>query len=147
MIGRLALAALALSLGGCSDKGASQPTSTGPTKMNPTLEIKLVAEPAKLAFADRASFKVGFEAKNLGAAAIDPKLYDAVLTANGQRVYAWDLAIQNGPRDASWTRLEPGKSIAMSWPLGEAMFEQPGTYELVLALGAQTSTARVEVTP
>ncbi len=115
--------------------------------MNPTLEIKLVAEPTTLAMADRASFKVGFEATNRGAAAVDPQLHDAVLTANGARVYAWDLAIQNGPRDASWTGLPPGQSIAMSWPLGEAMFEQPGTYELVLTLGGQRSAARVEVTP
>jgi hypothetical protein len=115
--------------------------------LNPTLEIKLVVDPAKLAMADRASFKVGFEATNRGGAAIDPQLHDAVLTANGARVYAWDLAIQNGARDASWTQLPPGQSIAMSWPLGEAMFEQPGTYELVLAHGEQRSVARVEVTP
>lgn len=143
---RIALTVLALALG-CSDKGAAHSTSMGPGKMNPTLDIKLVVEPAKLAFADRASFKVGFEAVNRGAAAVDPQLYDAVLMANGERVYAWDLAIQNGPRDASWTKLEPGGSVAMSWPLGEAMFEQPGKYELVLMLGPQRSAAEVEVTP
>lgn len=145
---RIALAILALSLAGCGDKGAAQTTPVGPSnKVTPMLDIKLVAAPAKLAFAERASFKVGFEAVNRGAAAVDPKLYDAVLTANGERVYAWDLAIQNGPRDASWTQLPPGKSTAMSWPLGEAMFEQPGKYQLVLTLGTQTSAAQVEVTP
>jgi hypothetical protein len=115
--------------------------------MNPSLEIKLVVEPAKLALADRASFQIGFEAVNRGSAPIDPQLHDAVLTANGSRVYAWDLAIQNGIHDESWTQLPPGKSVAMSWPLGDAIFEKPGTYDLVLALGAQRSAAQVEVTP
>jgi hypothetical protein len=144
---RLALTVLALAFGGCGSQGApSTPAGPGNT-MNPALEIKLVAEPTTLAMADRASFQVGFEAQNRGAAAIDPQLHDAVLTANGARVYAWDLAIQNGARDASWTQLPPGQAIAMAWPLGEAMFEQPGTYELVLTLGGQRSVARVEVTP
>jgi hypothetical protein len=144
---RLALTVLVLSLGGCGNQGPAQSAAGPGNKMNPTLEIKLVVDPAKLAMADRASFKVGFEATTRGGAAIDPQLHDAVLTANGARVYAWDLAIQNGARDASWTQLPPGQSIAMSWPLGEAMFEQPGTYELVLAHGEQRSVARVEVTP
>lgn len=115
--------------------------------MNPTLEIKLVVDPARLAIADRAAFKIGFEAVNRGSAPIDPQLHDAVLTANGKRAFAWDLAIQNGIRNASWTRLEPGKSVAMSWPLGEALFDKPGKYELVLTHGAQKSSAEVEVTP
>jgi hypothetical protein len=151
MMRRSAVTALALAMalapGGCGDKGAAHSTPSGPSKMNPALEIKLIVKPAKLAMAERASFEVGFEAKNLGAAAIDPRLHDAVLTANGERVFAWDLAIQNGARDASWTQLPPGKSISMAWPLGEAMFEQPGTYKLVLALGAEQSVAEVEVTP
>ena len=38
-------------------------------------------------------------------------------------------------------------ALSMSWPLGDAVFETPGTYELVLTLGAQRSVAKVEVTP
>jgi hypothetical protein len=115
--------------------------------MEPILEIKLVDEPAKLALSDRASFRIGIEARNRGSAPIDPKLHDAVLTANGKRVYAWDLAIQNGIHDESWTQLPPGQTITASWALGDALFEQPGTYALELALGAARSAARVEVTP
>jgi hypothetical protein len=148
---RIALAilapALALALAGCGNKGAAQSTPAGPSKMTPTLEIELFAEPAKLAMAQRALFKIGLRAVNRGAAPVDPQLHDAVLTANGQRVYAWDLAIQNGARDDSWTSLPPGKSIDMSWSLGEAIFEKPGKYQLALTLGGQTSSADVEVTP
>jgi len=138
---------VALALAGCSAPPAAPSTPARSSTMSPTLDITLVADPGRLALADRASFKIGFEAVNRGAAAIDPQLHDAVLAANGQRVYAWDLAIQNGPRDASWTQLAPGQSVAMSWPLGDAMFEKPGTYELVLTLGAQRSVAQVVVTP
>lgn len=115
--------------------------------MKPGIDIKLIAQPSQFAIADRGGFHIGFEAVNRGAAAIDPALHDAILTANGQRVYAWDLAIQNGLRDESWSQLPPGKSVAMSWPLGDAMFERPGKYALVLTLGAERSTADVEVTP
>ena len=144
---RIALTVLMLSLGGCSDKGSGPSTPTRPSTMHLTLDIKLTAEPAKLAMVHRGSFKVGFEAINRGTAPIDPQLDAAVLTANGEHVHAWDLAIQNGPRDASWSQLPPGTSISMAWPLGEAMFERPGTYELVLALGAQRAMAHVEITP
>lgn len=144
---RIALTVLALALGGCGGKGTAQSTPSGPSKMTPTLEIALIAEPAKLVMAQRALFKIGIQAVNRGAVPVDPQLHDAVLTANGQHVYAWDLAIQNGARDDSWTRLQPGKSIDMSWSLGEAIFEKPGKYQLVLTLGAQTISADVEVTP
>lgn len=147
----LCLPALALWLLGCSGPGggagAGASTPSGPSKMESTLEIKLIAAPARLALADRASFQIGIEAKNRGAAPVDPKLHEAVLTANGARVYAWDLAIQNGIHDASWTALPPGQTISASWALGDALFERPGTYELVLAHGGQRSAARVEVTP
>lgn len=146
MLARLAIAALALS-SGCGDRAAAPSTPTGPSQVQPALDIKLVVSSSKLAFSDRGAFKVGFEAVNRGNAPIDPKLYDAVLTANGQRAYAWDLAIQNGPRDDAWSSLPPGKSVAMGWPLGEALFEHPGSYKLVLTLGAAHSTADVEVTP
>lgn len=147
IISRIAFAFLALSLSGCGNKSTAQTTPTRPSEMNPTLEIKLLVDPTKLAMADRDSFKIGFEAVNRGAAPIDPQLHDAFLTANGKRVYAWDLAIQNGIRDESWTKLPPGGTVDESWQLGKAIFEQPGTYELVLTLGAQKSTAQVEVTP
>lgn len=146
MLARIAIAAVALS-SGCGDRTASPSTPTGPSQVQPVIDIKLVVSSSKLAFADRGAFKVGFEAVNRGSTPIDPKLYDAVLTANGQRAYAWDLAIQNGPRDDAWSRLAPGQSVAMAWPLGEALFEHPGSYKLVLTLGAAHSTADVEVTP
>lgn len=115
--------------------------------MKSALDIKLVAEPVKLSISERAAFKVGIEAVNRGSAPVDPHLHDAVLTCNGERAYAWDLAIQNGIHDASWTRLEPGKAIAASWSLGDALFDKPGIYQLALVFDDQTSTATVEITP
>jgi len=110
------------------------------------LAIKLLASPTTLTMAERKKFMVGLEVVNRGDAAVDPGLYNCTLTVNGQPGYAWDLAIQNGPREAAWSMLPPGKTVTMSWPLGEALFEHPGTYHLVMKLGKQESTADVHVT-
>ena len=110
------------------------------------LAIKLLASPTTLTMAERKNFMVGFEVVNRGSAAVDPDLYSCGLTVNGQPGFAWDLAIQNGPRDAAWSMLPPGKTATMSWPLGEALFERPGDYHLVMKLGKQESTADVHVT-
>lgn len=95
----------------------------------------------------RAGFKIGMEMKNVGDVAIDPKIYDTVLLVNGKRDFAWDLAVQNSPREEAWWHLEPGHAVRASWPLGEAMFPQPGDYAVVLRLGVLESSVLVRVTP
>ena len=122
-------------------------SSTGPTNMSSNLTLKLLASPTQLSMKDRPKFKVGLVVENRGSAAVDPQLSNATLTVNKQHAYAWDLAIQNGPRDASWRNLAPSKSISIEWPLGEALFEKPGDYQLVLTLGGLQDTAQVKVTP
>lgn len=116
--------------------------------MNPTsLDIMLRAQPAQLTMAERSTFKVGLTAVNRGSSTIDPQLHESVLTVNDKRAYAWDLAIQNGPRDAKWSALSPAERIEIECPLGEALFEQPGDYHLVLKLDSQESSVDVRVLP
>lgn len=126
--------------------GSDGPTPT-PREPMSQLDLKLVVDPATLAMADRPRFKAGFEITNRSASVIDPKAWDAVLLVNGQRAPAWDLAVQNGAHDDTWTHLPPNQTLAMSWPLGEALFEAPGDYHLVLQLAGAESKVDVRVTP
>ena len=105
----------------------------------------VLASPTTLSMKERATFKVGIEVENRGTAAVDPELSNATLTVNDAPAYAWDLAIQNGAHDAKWTSLPPSEKITIEWPLGKALFEKPGTYHLVLALGSESASADVTV--
>jgi len=139
-------AALAGSFACGHGSDGAAPTSA---KRNPMsqLDLKLLVAPVTLAMADRPRVKVGFEITNRSAAVIDPKAWDAVLLVNGQRAPAWDLTVQNGVHDDTWTQLPPNQTLSMSWPLGEALFEAPGDYHLVLQLAGAESKVDVRVTP
>ena len=115
--------------------------------MHNPLTMQVIAEPKEVAIDKLATFKIGVEVKNVGGEAIDPKIYDTVLLVNGEHNIAWDLAVQNGPREEAWWQLKPGHVVAASWPLGEAMFPQPGDYDVVLRLGVLESSIRIRVTP
>ena len=133
-----------LACGHGSDGAAPTPAKPNPMSQ---LDLKLRANPSALAMAERPRFQVGFEITNRSASVIDPKAWDAVLLVNGQRAPAWDLAVQNGAHDDTWTHLPPSQTISMSWPLGEALFEAPGDYHLVLQLAGAESKVDVRVTP
>lgn len=133
----------------CSAKQvADSATTAEPAEASMTvLKLELNAEPESLAMADRGEFKVGFTVTNLSDKTVDPKIWESVLTVSGERCYAWDLAAQNGPRDDSWSAVAPGATVSGGWPLGEAMFPKPGTYDVMLVLGSQQASAKIRVTP
>jgi archaellum component FlaG (FlaF/FlaG flagellin family) len=110
-----------------------------------TVTMQIIADPVEFSIDKRASFKIGIKVKNIGAKVIDPKIYETILLVNGEQNYAWDLAVQNGPREEPWWNLEPGRTLMASWPLGESMFPQPGDYDVVLRLEELESRVRVRV--
>jgi hypothetical protein len=110
------------------------------------LDLTLVVEPATFAMADRPRVNVGFEITNRSASVIDPRAWNTVLLVNGERSVTWDLA-QNGAADYTWTHLPPNETLSMSKPLGEALFETPGDYHLVLQHEGVKSTVDVRVRP
>jgi hypothetical protein len=110
-------------------------------------DIKLLVVPNRLSMRERATFQAGVEAVNRGATEIDPQLSAATLTIDGRRSEAWDNALQSGPLDPPWRRLPPAQRLSIWWPIGSALFEGPGRYQLVLKLGEYESIAEVEVTP
>jgi hypothetical protein len=112
-----------------------------------TFDIKLLVVPNRLSMNERACFQAGVEAVNRGATAIDPQLSAATLTIDGRRSEAWDHALQSSPSDPPWQRLSPAQRMSIWWSIGNALFDGPGRYQLVLKLGDYESIAEVEVTP
>lgn len=115
--------------------------------MTGTFDIKLLVVPNRLSMSERATFQAGVEAVNRGATDIDPQLSAATLTVDGRRAEAWDHALQRGPSNPPWLRVSPAQRLSIWWSLGNALFEGPGRYQLVLKLGEHESVAEVEVTP
>lgn len=115
--------------------------------MGAQLAIKLTTTATTLAMKDRPSFKIGFEVVNNGTTAVDPAMGagGCTLTVNGKTSNEWMLAIGNGARDSKWTNLKPGQTLAMAWPLGEALFPNPGDYHLVMTTHGQDFSADVKV--
>lgn len=111
------------------------------------LDLKLFVEPSTFAMADRSHVHVGFEITNRSASVLHPRAWDAVLRVNGQRAPRWNLALHRGAHDDAWTHLPPNQTLSTWWPLGEALFERPGEYHLVLQLGRARSTVDVKVMP
>lgn len=138
---------------GSATTPAAAPAATGSglanpqgAAMQPTLAVKLLASPTQITMAGRDKFMVGIEVTNRGKVAVDPQMATGELTVNGERSMAWSLAIGNGTREPKWSSLPPGETVGMSWPLGDALFEKPGSYHLVLSFGGQQATADVRVT-
>ena len=115
--------------------------------MTGTFDIKLLVVPNRLSMSERACFQAGVEAVNRGATTIDPQLSAATLTIDGRRSEAWDHALQKSPSDPPWQRLSPAQRMSIWWSIGNALFDGPGRYQLVLKLGDYESIAEVEVTP
>lgn len=124
----------------------------GPVIRNP-IEIRLLVEPTRLRMAERAQLRVGMTATNRTQEAVDPQLYATRLLVGDEPAPAFDLAIGNGVMPAGWDLLAAGETTpVVRWPLGEALFPQPGEYRLVLRLEAAggvaaESSATVVVTP
>jgi hypothetical protein len=121
-----------------------------PTKPTmPALTCKLLVSTTTVAMKQRGAFTVGVEATNTSGATVETRLSSGgcKLTVNGAPSMAWNLAIGNGARDPSWFQLPPGKTVAMSWPLGKELFPKPGSYHLVLSCDGHDVATDVEVTP
>jgi len=104
------------------------------------VEIRLLAEPTRLRMGERDRFRVGLVATNTSERPVDPGLFAARLLVNGEPSPAFDLATGNGVVPAGWDVLPPGGATPpVEYPLGEALFPEPGEYRLVLRLDAAGS--------
>ena len=97
------------------------------------INVTLTAEPLQFTMAERKSFKISIAATNQGDEVIDPELYRAKLSINGEDSIVWMRAIGNGGREKKWFALPPGEMVSLTWPtLDESLFPNPGSFELVL---------------
>jgi hypothetical protein len=121
--------------------------------MKSPIEIRLLVAPTQLSMSERDRFRIGLVATNTSDSAVGPQLYAARLLVNGTPSPAFDLALGNSVMPAKWDVLPAGETTpVVEWPLGEALFTEPGEYVLVLRLIGDgwprlESSATVTVTP
>jgi hypothetical protein len=121
--------------------------------MKSPIEIRLLVAPTRLSMSERERVRIGLVATNTSDAAVDPHLYAARLLVNGTPSAAFDLALGNGVMPAKWDVLAAGDTTpVVEWPLGTALFTNPGEYVLALHLKWEDwtpveSSATVTVTP
>src|SRR5262245_38093424 len=121
--------------------------------MKGPIELRLLVAPTRLSMSERDRFRIGLVASNTSDSAVDPHLYAAQLLVNGTPSPAFDLALGNSVMPAKWDVLPAGETTpAVEWPLGAALFTEPGDYVLMLRLQWDgwtpvESSATVTVTP
>lgn len=108
---------------------------------NPTIE--LLISPNSLTMVDLAEFWVGVKLTNPSGEPIPFDVSQLALFVNGERSVAWDLAVQNGT--AINLKIGPHHSEFLRWPLGEALFESAGIYELKLECESFSATQTVTI--
>lgn len=98
--------------------------------MSETLEIQFLVSSNKLKMKDVPTFKVGLKISNTGSRNSKVDLSNSALYVNEIKSVAWDLAVQNGTIINLEILTKQSKTV--EWPLGEALFNTPGLYELEL---------------
>src|SRR4051812_4594898 len=72
---------------------------------------------------------VEFTLVNDGEATVDPKLGESRIVVDGAELADSGLILGNGPRDARFTALRPGKQLRFGHALGDH-FREPGIYRV-----------------
>lgn len=75
-------------------------------------------------------FQVGMKITNASGEMLPFDISKSELYVNEERSIAWDLTVQNGT--IINLKIKPHQSEIIRWPLGDAIFETSGTYELKL---------------
>ena len=135
----------ALMLAGACD-GDSQEPADLEQGLSPG-ELRLLASPTALRLAERGAFRAGIELRNPTSEPIVPAIdaTNCVLSVDGEQATVWGLALTDGTRNPYWFELPPGAVLVTQWPLGDALFQHTGRYQLSLHCQEQTSVVEVSV--
>lgn len=109
--------------------------------MNENPKIELLVSQNSMTINDLAEFWVGVKLTNQSGESIAFDVSGLALFVNGERSISWDLAVQNGTTIN--LKIGPYHSEFLRWPLGEALFEAAGTYELRLGWESFSSNKTV----
>jgi len=98
--------------------------------MNKATAIELLVSTNKLKPEDISKFEIGVKITNNQSHSVPVDLSECVLYVNSERNIAWELTVNNG--SLMNIKIFPGKNETIFWPIGEALFQSPGIYELKL---------------
>ena len=93
-------------------------------------EIELVTSSGETSMEKLSYFYAGLKVHNKSDEALYFFVSETTLLVNGQRCFAWDLAVQNGT--IVNFKVSPHQERSVEWPIGKALFESPGKYNLEL---------------
>lgn len=111
---------------------------------NETLNMELLVSSNAVKLNEVADFKVGLDLTNESDNPVHFEIAETELYVNNRKSVAWDLAVQNGT--IINLEIQPRKSKTVQWPLGNALFENPGKYKLELRIGDFVKAHEVTVT-
>ena len=101
--------------------------------MKPAVDIKLKLSSDKIKWKDLSEFMIGLEVFNNSDELIYFDISVSELLVNSKRSFAWDITVQNGT--IMNHRILPGNSKLIQWPLGNALFDHKGKYNLEFHIG------------
>lgn len=101
--------------------------------MKKTSAIELLVSTNNLNPEDIPAFELGVKITNHQSKSIPFDLSDSMLYVNSEPNIVWDLTVNNGT--LMNIKIPRGKSETIFWPIGEALFQSPGIYELKLVCG------------
>lgn len=112
--------------------------------MNKNPVIELLVSSNHLKPEDISKFEIGVKITNNQSHSIPVDLSEFELYVNSERNIAWDLTVNNGT--LLNIKISPGMFETLFWPIGEAMFQFPGIYELKLVKGNAVLKQMVYIT-
>jgi hypothetical protein len=111
--------------------------------MEKKLKIEFLVSSTRIGFKEIPEFTIGLKIINEGHDLLPVDISKTTLYVNSERSLAWDLAVQNGT--IVNLKIAPHQSEIIRWPMGEALFETSGTYELKLFWEAFSQKQKVVI--
>jgi hypothetical protein len=98
--------------------------------MNSKIEIELFTSSTEVSMKELNRFTTGLKVFNKSDEALYFDVSETILFVNSHRNVSWDLAVQNGT--IINFNVLPQQEKLVEWPIGKALFDSPGKYNLEL---------------
>ena len=111
--------------------------------MKKKLKIEFLVSSNRIGLKEIPEFTLGLKITNEGPDLLPVDISKTTLYVNSERSLAWDLAVQNGT--IVNLKVAPHQNEIIRWPMGEALFETSGTYELQMVWGTFSQKQKVVI--